>query len=69
MLIERSLARELLIKHELCRILRIKMEFVDQTTGLGAGGRNHRVQLGSELLFVTWRRLKVNVKDDRSVRH
>jgi hypothetical protein len=69
MLVEGSLAREFLIEHELARILRVKMEFVNETPGFLASGSDERMQLPPELLFVTRRRLKVNVNDDRSFSH
>ena len=69
MRVEGGLARELFIKHELARILRIKMEFVCQTAGFFASGSNHGVQFASQLFFMTWRRLKVNIEDDRSFCH
>jgi hypothetical protein len=69
MQVEGGLARELFIKHELARVLRIKMELVYQTTGLLASGSNHSVQFPSQLFFMTWRRLKVNIEDDRSLCH
>ena len=69
MQIECSLARELLIKHELARMLRIKMEFVDNHSGLLAAGSNQRMQFASQLFFVTRGRLNVSIDDDRSFCH
>ena len=69
MQVEGGLARELFIKHELGGILGIKMEFVYQATGFLASGSNHGVQLASQLFFMTWRGLKVDVKDDWSICH
>ncbi len=51
MLVEGSLAREFLIKHELARILRIKMEFVNETPGFLASGSDERMQLRSRAPF------------------
>ena len=69
MQVECGLARELFIKHELAGILRIKMEFVYQATSLLASGSNHGVQFPSQVFFMTWRRLQVNIEDDRSLCH
>jgi hypothetical protein len=69
MLVECRLAGEFLVKHELPGILRIKVKFVNETSGLLARGSNERVQLPSELLLVTWSSLKLYVEDDRSFTH
>ena len=69
MQIERSLARELLIKHELTRMLRIKVEFVNENSGFFAAGSNERMQCASQLLFVPWGCLDVSVDDDRCFGH
>ena len=67
--VDRGLVRELFIEHELRRILRIKVKFVDQTARLFVGGSNERMQLGSEFLFMTRGRLEMNIEDDRSLSH
>ena len=64
MQIERSLARELLVEHELTRMLRVKMEFVDNHSGFFAAGSHQRMQFASQLLFVTRGCLNVSVDDD-----
>ena len=64
MQIERSLARELLIKHELTRMLRVNMQFVNKHSGFLAAGSNQRMQFASQFLFVTRGRLNVGVDDD-----
>ena len=69
MLVECSLAGELFVKHELARMLRIKVEFICQATGLLARGSNQRLQFASQLFFMAWRCLKVDIEDDRSFRH
>src|ERR1700733_8393375 len=67
--IERSLARELLIEHELTGMLRVNMEFVDNHSWFLAAGRNQRMQFASQLLFVARGRLNVSVDDDRCFCH
>ena len=67
--VDRGLIRELLIEHELRRILRIKVKFVDQTARLFVRGSNERMQLGSEFLFMTRGRLEMNIEDDRGFGH
>ncbi len=69
MQIERSLAREFFIKHERTRVLRVKMEFVDNHSGFLAAGSNQRMQCTSQLFFVTRSRLNVSVDDDRCFCH
>ncbi len=64
MQVERSLTRELLIKHELTRRLWIHMQFVGETSGLFAAGSNERMQLASQLLFMTRGGLNVSIDDD-----
>ncbi len=68
-MVERGLVREFLIEHELGRILRIEVQFVDQTAWFLVSGSNHRVQLCSEFFFMTGCCLEVNVEDDRGFRH
>jgi hypothetical protein len=67
--VDRGLVRELLIKHELRRILRIKVKFVDETARLFVRGSNERMQLSSEFFFMTRGCLEMNVEDDRGFRH
>jgi hypothetical protein len=69
MVVDRGLVRELLIEHELRRILRIKVKFVDETARLLMRGSNKRMQLGSEFFFMTRGCLEMNVEDNWGVRH
>jgi hypothetical protein len=69
MVVEGSLVGELLIEHEFGRILGINVELVNETPGFRVRGSDECIQLGSELLFMTRLRLKVNVKDDWSFSH
>ena len=64
-----GLGRELLIEHELRRILRIKVKFVDETARLCVRGSDERMQLGSEFFFMTRDCLEMNIEDDRSFGH
>ncbi len=64
MQVERSLARELFIKHEIPGMLRIKVEFVDNHSRFLAARSNQRMQCASQFLFVTRGRLNVGVDDD-----
>jgi hypothetical protein len=67
--VDRGLVRELLMKHELRWILRIKVKFVDKTARLLVRGSNERMQLGSEFFFMTRGCLEMNVEDDRGICH
>ena len=67
--VDRGLVREIFIEHEIRRILRIKVKFVDQTARLFVGGSNERMQLGSEFLFMTRGRLEMNIEDDWGFGH
>jgi hypothetical protein len=69
MVVDGGLVHELLIEHKLCRILRIKMKFVDQTARLLMRGSNKRMQLGSEFFFMTRGCLEMNIEDDGGVSH
>ena len=64
-----GLVRELLIEHELRRILRIKVKFVDETARLFVRGSNESMQLRSEFFFMTRGCLEMNIEDDRSFSH
>ncbi len=68
-MVERGLVREFLIEHELGRILRIEVQFIDQAPRFLVRGSNHRVQLCSEFFFMTRCCLEVNVEDYRGVCH
>lgn len=69
MQVERSLARELLIKHELARTLRISMQFVNEDSRFLATGSNQRVQFASQFFFTTRGCLDVSVDNDGSFGH
>jgi hypothetical protein len=69
MVVDCGLVGELLIEHELRRILRIKVKFVDETAWLLVSGSHERMQLGSEFFFMTRGCLEVNIEDDRGFRH
>lgn len=69
MVVDRGLACELLIEHELRWILRIKVKFVHKTARLLVRRSNERMQLGSEVFFVAWGCLEMNVEDNGGVRH
>ena len=69
MQIERSLAGELFIKHELSRMLRISMKFVNENSGFFSTGGNQRMQGAPQLLFVPRGSLNVSVDDDRCFGH
>src|ERR1700733_16286747 len=68
-IIERRLVRELLIEHELGRILRIEVKLVDEAPGFFTRGNHERVQLSAKLLFMTRGRLEINIEEDRSISH
>lgn len=68
-MIDCGLVGELLIEHELRRILRIKVKFVDETAWLLVSGSNERMQLGSEFFFMTRGCLEMNIEDDGGVSH
>ncbi len=69
MLVERSLARELFVEHELAGVLRIEVKLVNKAAGLLACGRNQRMQLLSEFLFMAYSCLEVDVQNDWGLCH